>query len=88
MKKINNILTNYFSVNLLSILGNLSLLILLFYIFIVYPLATSNLPNDVDSFDENGNFKTDTNGNDVKPQQVELYSFRNNYFKDDMGYVT
>ena len=51
MKKINNILTNYFSVNLLSILGNLSLLILLFYIFIVYPLATSNLPNDVDSFD-------------------------------------
>lgn len=44
--------------------------------------------DDVDSFDEKGNFKTDTNGNDVKPQQVELYSFRNNYFKDDMGYVT
>ena len=42
----------------------------------------------VEYIDENGNFKTDTNGNDVKPQQVELYSFRNNYFKDDMGYVT
>lgn len=40
------------------------------------------------SFDEEGNFKQDTNGNDLKPQQVEVYTFRDSYFKDDMGYVT
>ena len=51
MKKINDILTNYFFINLISILGNLNLFILLFYIFILYPLATSNLPENIDSFD-------------------------------------
>lgn len=40
------------------------------------------------SFDEDGNFKVDTNGNDLKPQQVEVYTFRESYFKDDMGYTT
>ncbi len=40
------------------------------------------------SFDENGDFKTDTNGNDMKPQQVEVFTFKESYFKDDMGYVT
>ena len=40
------------------------------------------------SFDADGNFKKDTNGNDLKPQQVEVYTFRDSYFKDDMGYVT
>lgn len=51
MKKINDILTNYFSLNLLSILGNLSLLLILFYLFVLYPIAISNLPNNIDSFD-------------------------------------
>lgn len=32
--------------------------------------------------------KQDTNGNDLKPQQVEVYTFRDSYFKDDMGYDT
>lgn len=40
------------------------------------------------SYDEEGNLKQDTNGNDLKPQQVEVYTFRDSYFKDDMGYVT
>ncbi len=40
------------------------------------------------SFDEDGNLKVDTNGNDLKPQQVEVYTFRESYFKDDMGYTT
>lgn len=40
------------------------------------------------SYDEDGNLKRDTNGNDLKPQQVEVYTFRDGYFKDDMGYVT
>ena len=51
MKKINDILINYFSLNLLSILGNLSLFIVIFYFFILYPIATSHLPEDIDSFD-------------------------------------
>lgn len=40
------------------------------------------------SFAPDGNFKVDSNGNDLKPQQIENYSFREGYFKDDMGYVT
>lgn len=40
------------------------------------------------SFALDGNFKVDSNGNDLKPQQIENYSFRESYFKDDMGYVT
>ncbi len=40
------------------------------------------------SFGPDGNLKVDTNGNDLKPQQVEEYSFRESFFKDDMGYVT
>ena len=40
------------------------------------------------SFDEQGNFKVDSNGNDLKPQQVEVYTFRETYLKDDMGYTT
>lgn len=40
------------------------------------------------SYDENGNFKVDTNGNDLKPQQVEVYTFKQDYLRDDMGYVT
>ena len=40
------------------------------------------------SYDKNGNLKVDTNGNDLKPQQVETFTFRNSYFKDSMGYVT
>lgn len=40
------------------------------------------------SYDENGNLKVDTNGNDQKPQQVEKYTFKDSYFKDSMGYVT
>ena len=51
MKKINDILTNYFSLNLLSILGNLSLFIVIFYFFILYPIETSYLPKGIDSFD-------------------------------------
>lgn len=51
MKKINNILTNYFSLNLLSMLGNLSLFIVLFYLYILYPIATYQLPKEIDSFD-------------------------------------
>ena len=44
--------------------------------------------DSVSSFDENGNFKVDVNGNDLKPQQVELFTFKSSFFKDDMGYVT
>lgn len=51
MKKINDILTNYFSLNLLSILGNLSFCIVIFYFFILYPIETSHLPKNIDSFD-------------------------------------
>lgn len=51
MKKINDILTNYFSLNLLSILGNLSLFIVIFYFFILYPIETLYLPKGIDSFD-------------------------------------
>ena len=40
------------------------------------------------SYDAEGNLKVDTNGNDLKPQQVETFTFRNSYFKDSMGYVT
>lgn len=40
------------------------------------------------SYKEDGTLKTDTIGNDLKPQQVENYTFRTSYFKDDMGYVT
>ncbi len=40
------------------------------------------------SYDENGNLKVDTNGNDLKPQQIESFTARRSYFKDDMGYVT
>lgn len=49
----------------------------------------SRIWKDADaSFDKDGNFKVDTNGNDLKPQQVEVYTFRESYFKDDMGYTT
>lgn len=41
-----------------------------------------------ESYKENGALKTDTNGNDLKPQQTEVYTFRSSYLKDDMGYVT
>ena len=51
MKKINDVLTNYFSLNLLSTLGNLSLLLILYYFFISYPIITLHLPDNVDSFD-------------------------------------
>ncbi len=44
--------------------------------------------DDPASYDANGNLKVDTNGNDLKPQQIEEYSFRESFFKDDMGYVT
>ncbi len=44
--------------------------------------------DDPKSYDENGNLNVDINGNDIKPQQIEVYSFREGYFKDDMGYVT
>ena len=51
--------------------------------------AFSRVWEDADaSYDEEGNLKVDTNGNDLKPQQVENYTFRNSYFKDSMGYVT
>ncbi len=51
--------------------------------------AFSRVWQDADaSFDENGNLKTDINGNDLKPQQIENYTFRDSYFKDSMGYVT
>lgn len=40
------------------------------------------------SFNTDGSLRTDTNGNDLKPQQVEEFTFRSGYFRDDMGYVT
>lgn len=43
--------------------------------------------DDPESY-KDGNFKVDTNGNDLKPQQIEEYMFRQSFFKDDMGYVT
>ena len=51
--------------------------------------AFSRVWNDTaSSYDEDGNLKVDVNGNDLKPQQVESFTFRNSYFKDSMGYVT
>ena len=51
--------------------------------------AFSRVWNDTaTSYDKNGNLKVDSNGNDLKPQQVETFTFRNSYFKDSMGYVT
>lgn len=51
--------------------------------------AFSRVWNDTaSSYDKNGNLKVDSNGNDLKPQQVETFTFRNSYFKDSMGYVT
>lgn len=44
--------------------------------------------DDPQSYDENGALKVDTNGNDIKPQQIEVFTFKESYFKDDMGYVT
>lgn len=44
--------------------------------------------DDPQSYDENGALKVDTNGNDIKPQQIEVFTFKEGYFKDDMGYVT
>ena len=39
-------------------------------------------------FDENGLFKVDTRGNELKPQQIEEYTTCESYFKDYMGYET
>ena len=42
-----------------------------------------------DAFDEDGNLKTDTRGNELKPKQIEkLNSICESYFKDYMGYET
>lgn len=41
-----------------------------------------------EGYDKNGNFKTDTRGNELKPQQIEEYTTCESYFKDYMGYET
>lgn len=43
-------LTKYFSINIISLLGNLSFLIFIFYFFVIYPLAM-NQSETYDSFD-------------------------------------
>ena len=42
-----------------------------------------------DAYNEDGNLKTDTRGNELKPKQIEeLHSICEAYFKDYMGYET
>ncbi|MBQ9334149.1 MAG: extracellular solute-binding protein [Lachnospiraceae bacterium] len=37
---------------------------------------------------DGGPVKTDNQGNQIRPTQVEVFDWQNSYFRDDMGYVT
>lgn len=37
---------------------------------------------------DGGEVKTDNQGNQIRPMQVEMFDWQNAYFKDDMGYIT
>ncbi len=37
---------------------------------------------------DGGAVKTDNQGNEIRPVQVEVYDWQSSYFRDDMGYIT
>lgn len=37
---------------------------------------------------DGGAVKTDNQGNEIRPIQVEVYDWQSSYFRDDMGYIT
>lgn len=44
--------------------------------------------DDPSDFAEDGSFRTDNQGNQIRPSQIERYEWQQAYCRDDMGYTT